>query len=136
MGKKTGEKEIVNLLPPKEQHTHLVASYFPHNLGNTRSGHNDFSADNMVAEQMEMEGVDGTATKADLQQLEAAIIEKFTDKLAALLKLLQGQLDGIKAAVVETKKIADCVMELAFATQDGSRTLQYDQTTFGSTFKP
>lgn len=50
----------------------------------------------MAVEQEEIEGVDGIAMKADIQQLKAAIIEKLSDKLAALKKPLQGQLDVIK----------------------------------------
>lgn len=54
-------------------------------------------------------------------------MEKLSKTLSALIKPIEGQLESIKAAQIETKKIADCAMELALTNQDGTCALQYDQ---------
>lgn len=111
---------------PKEQCPRSVASYFPSKTDPPSVGHNKLLAGKMASEASEMEVIDGAVTKADIHHLEEAIIEKLSMKLAALLKPIKGQLEGMKAAQAETKKIADCTMELALANQDSTRAIQYD----------
>lgn len=91
MGKKSGHIGLVSTPTPKEQRNRSVASYSPQNTRPKASGHNELPVDKMATEQSEMEGIGGAATKADIQQLEEAIIAKLSDKLAALIKPLQGQ---------------------------------------------
>lgn len=127
MGKKNDQKEAVRAQAPKDQHTRSVAMYFSRNSEEKLLGLATESERIMAAEQADMEATDDATTKADVYSLEAVIVDKLSAKIADLIKPIQTQLDNIKSAVAETKKTADCAMQLALATQEGSKALQYDQ---------
>lgn len=123
----TGQAEVGRAQAPKEQRTLSVATYFSCNSGDKTSVPDTVRDNNMATEHAEMEGVEEVVMKADLQQLEAAIVDKLSMKLADLIKPLQFQLDNIKTMVAALKKMAEFATEMALATQDSSRALQYEQ---------
>lgn len=111
---------------PKEQRSRMISSYFPLKTGPQSSSHEKRPTEKMVAETSEMEVGESAARKTDIHRLEVAIIDKLSNRLSPLIKLLENQLESIKAAQIETKKDC-CAMDLALTDQDSTRILQYGQ---------